>query len=120
VLDSSKGTLTYANAGHLPPLLVDASGARFLETEMGLPLGIRHGAFSETTVPLCDPVRVAFYSDGITEATNPAGEEYGVERLAAHVQNGGSCPESLVENVRAFANGAGLRDDATVIMLRRQ
>ena len=120
VLDSNKGTLTYANAGHLPPLLVDSSGARFLETEMGLPLGIRHGAFSETTVPLCDQVRVAFYSDGITEATNPAGEEYGLERLTAHVQNGGSCPESLVENVRAFANGAGLRDDATVIMLRRQ
>jgi sigma-B regulation protein RsbU (phosphoserine phosphatase) len=120
VLDSNTGTLTYANAGHLPPLLVDASGARFLETELGLPLGIRHGSFSEKTIPLGKKVRVALYSDGITEATNQHDEEYGPARLAAHLLSGGSCPEMLVEDVRAFANGAGLHDDATVIMLRRQ
>jgi phosphoserine phosphatase RsbU/P len=120
VLDSNNSTLTYANAGHLPPLLVDSTGARFLETEMGLPLGIRNGSFSETTVPLGEKARITLYSDGITEATSPADEEYGPARLAAHVLSGGSCPEMLVENVRAFANGAGLHDDATVIMLRRQ
>lgn len=120
VLDSNTGTFTYANAGHLPPLLVDASGARFLETELGLPLGIRHGSFSEKTIPLGKKVRVALYSDGITEATNQHDEEYGPARLAAHLLSGGSCPEMLVEDVRAFANGAGLHDDATVIMLRRQ
>jgi phosphoserine phosphatase RsbU/P len=120
VLDSNQGTLTYANAGHLPPLLVEATGARFLETEMGLPLGIRNGSFSETTVPLGEKARIALYSDGITEATNPMDEEYGPARLAAHVLSGGTCPEMLVEDVRAFANGAGLHDDATVIMLRRQ
>ena len=120
VLDPEKCTLTYANAGHLPPLLVDASGARFLETEMGLPLGIRHGSFSETTIPLTSQFRVALYSDGITEATNAVDEEYGPARLAAHVLSGGNSPESLLENVRAFANGAELHDDATVIMLRRQ
>jgi sigma-B regulation protein RsbU (phosphoserine phosphatase) len=120
VLDSNHGTLTYANAGHLPPLLVDAFGARFLETELGLPLGIRHGSFSERTIPLGEKVRVALYSDGITEATNQHDEEYGPARLAAHLLSGGSCPEMLVDDVRAFANGAGLHDDATVIMLRRQ
>ena len=120
VLDSKQGTFTYANAGHLPPLLVEASGARFLETEMGLPLGIRHGSFSETTVPLPEQFRIALYSDGITEANGPNDEEYGAMRLAAHVQGKEACPETLLEDVRAFANGAGLRDDATVIMLRRQ
>lgn len=120
VLDSNDGTLTYANAGHLPPLLVDASGARFLETELGLPLGIRHGSFSEKTIALGEKARVALYSDGITEATNQRDEEYGPARLAAHLLSGGSCPEMLVDDVRAFANGAGLHDDATVIMLRRQ
>ncbi len=120
VLDSHKSTFTYANAGHLPPLLVDASGARFLETEMGLPLGIRHGSYTERTVALGDKFRVALYSDGITEAVNPQEEEYGAKRLAEFVQRDETCPEHLVEDVRAFANGAGLRDDATVILLRRE
>ena len=88
VLDSNNGTFTYANAGHLPPLLVDSTGARFLETEMGLPLGIRHGSFSETTIPLGEKARLALYSDGITEATNQSDEEYGPARLAAHMLSG--------------------------------
>jgi len=119
VLDPARGTLTYANAGHLPPLLVDGAGAKFLQTEMGLPLGIRHGSFSETTVELPEQFRIALYSDGITEATGPDDEEYGPARLAAYVQRPDACPETLLEDVRKFANGAGLRDDATVIMLRR-
>jgi sigma-B regulation protein RsbU (phosphoserine phosphatase) len=119
VLDPARGTLTYANAGHLPPLLVDGAGAKFLQTELGLPLGIRHGSFSETTVQLPEQFRIALYSDGITEATGPEDEEYGPARLAAYVQRPDTCPETLLEDVRAFANGAGLRDDATVIMLRR-
>jgi phosphoserine phosphatase RsbU/P len=120
VLDPGKGTLTYANAGHLPPLLVEPSGARFLETEMGLPLGIRHGSFSEAMVQLPDHFRIALYSDGITEAANPEDEEYGPARLSAYVQRADASPEILLEDVRAFANGAGLRDDATVIMLCRK
>ena len=119
VLDPARGTLTYANAGHLPPLLVDGAGAKFLQTDMGLPLGIRHGSFSETTVELPEQFRIALYSDGITEATGPDDEEYGPARLAAYVQRPDACPETLLEDVRKFANGAGLRDDATVIMLRR-
>src|SRR5579864_5738267 len=119
VLDPARGTLTYANAGHLPPLLVDGAGPKFLQTEMGLPLGIRHGSFSETTVELPEQFRIALYSDGITEATGPDDEEYGPARLAAYVQRPDTCPETLLEDVRKFANGAGLRDDATVIMLRR-
>jgi phosphoserine phosphatase RsbU/P len=120
VLDPAKGTLTYANAGHLPPLLVEPSGATFLQTEMGLPLGIRHGSYSEATIRLGDQFRIALYSDGITEATNPEDEEYGPARLAVYVQRMDASPDTLLEDVRAFANGAGLRDDATVIMLCRK
>ena len=120
VLDSAKHTFTYGNAGHLPPVMVDESGARFLQTEMGLPLGIRRGSFSETTVDLPKKFRIALYSDGITEAVDAADEEYGAQRLSDFVQGGGNCPEHLIEDVRKFANGAGLRDDATVIMLRRE
>jgi sigma-B regulation protein RsbU (phosphoserine phosphatase) len=118
VLDPVKRTLTFANAGHLPPVVADAPGTKFLETETGLPLGIRRGAYSECTIALQDGSRVVLYSDGITEATNPADEEYGTKRLAEHLSAKDASKESLLEDVRVFANGAGLRDDATVIMVR--
>src|SRR5882762_2289883 len=118
VLDPARRTLQFANAGHLPPVLVEASGARFLETEMGLPLGIRHGTYSETTVPLKEGAKIVLYSDGITEATNPDEEEYGAARLVAHLQQWDASMESLLQDVRTFANGAGLRDDATVVVVR--
>jgi sigma-B regulation protein RsbU (phosphoserine phosphatase) len=118
VLDPARRTFKFANAGHLPPVLVEMSGVKFLETEMGLPLGIRHGTYSEATVPLSDGARIALYSDGITEATNPDEDEYGASRLAAHLQGMDASMESLLQDVRSFANGAGLRDDATVVMVR--
>ncbi len=118
VLDPARRTFKFANAGHLPPLLVEATGVKFLETEMGLPLGIRHGTYSEASIPLSPGARIALYSDGITEATNPGDEEYGAARLAAHLQQSEASMESLLQDVRAFANGAGLQDDATVVMMR--
>jgi phosphoserine phosphatase RsbU/P len=118
ILDPRHGTLTFSSAGHLPPALIDASGTRFLETEMGLPLGIRRGAFSECAIALQPGSSIALYSDGITEATNTANEEYGPIRMAAHLQGKGATKESLLDDIRQFANGAGLHDDATVIVVR--
>lgn len=118
VLDPGQRTLTFASAGHLRPLLVDSLGARFLETETGMPLGLAFGSFSEVTVHLPENSRLVFYSDGITEAVDPHDEEYGQERLKQHVQHPEASAETIVADVRHFANGPGLRDDATVIFLR--
>ena len=118
VLDPARRTFKFANGGHVPPVLVDDSGVKFLETEMGLPLGIRHGTYSEATVLLSEGARIALYSDGITEATNLVDEEYGAARLAGHLQQSEVSMESLLQDVRSFANGAGLHDDATVVMVR--
>jgi phosphoserine phosphatase RsbU/P len=116
-LDPVKRTLRLANAGHLPPLLVDASGHRWIETEAGLPLGIKSVNFSEAEITLTPDSRLVLYSDGITEAELESGEEYGRERLLAHLQSPETTPESLLIDVRKFVNGAGLRDDATVILV---
>ena len=118
VLDPGVRTLTFASAGHLRPLLIDNSQARFLETERGLPLGIGLGEYSEAQVHLAEGSRLLFYSDGITEATNPEEEEYGAERLEEHFQGEDASAESILEDVRTFANGAGLHDDATVILVK--
>jgi sigma-B regulation protein RsbU (phosphoserine phosphatase) len=117
VFDPAERSFTFANAGHLPPLLVDRQGSHFLATEIGLPLGLQHGSFSEVAVALDEGSRLLLYSDGLTEAENPSDEEYGAQRLATHVTNPASTMESLLEEVRRHANGAGLRDDATVVWL---
>jgi len=118
VLDPVSRTLTFANAGHLRPILVDDLGARSLDNERGMPLGLGFGSFSEVKVNLPENSRLVFYSDGITETVNPADEEYGTARLQEHVLGPSASEESILADVRSFANGAGLDDDATVIMIR--
>jgi sigma-B regulation protein RsbU (phosphoserine phosphatase) len=117
VLDPATHSLTFANAGHLHPLFIDDAGIKFVDTERGLPLGLSCGDYSETTVSLSPGSRLVFYSDGITEAVNEDEEEYGLDRLARHVSNQGTSAVSIVDDVRAFANGAGFRDDATVVFV---
>lgn len=116
-LDPSSRILRIANAGHLAPLLVEPSGHRWIHHEHGLPLGISASKFSETEVMLGADSRIAFYSDGITEADIDSGEEYGPERLLAQMQSPDVTPEGLLSDVRKFVNGTGLRDDATVILV---
>lgn len=118
VLDPAKRTLTFANAGHLPPLLMAGSSARFLDVEQGIPLGLGPGDFSEVEVNLPMGSRLLFYSDGITEAENPVDEEYGSVRLQEHFLRTDASAESLLDDVRSFADGAGLRDDASVILVK--
>ena len=117
VLNPSTRELTFSSAGHLRPLLVDQHGARFLDSERGMPLGLRIGEFSESRVQLSKGSRLVFYSDGITEATGGSDEEYGAERMRDHVLQPDSSADSILADVRAFANGEGLHDDATVIFL---
>jgi sigma-B regulation protein RsbU (phosphoserine phosphatase) len=118
VLDPMKRTLTFANAGHLQPLLVTGSSAEFLDVERGIPLGLGPSDFSETEVTLPVGSRLVFYSDGITEAENRADEEYGWARLQEHFLRTDASAESLLDDVRSFADGSGLRDDASVILVK--
>jgi sigma-B regulation protein RsbU (phosphoserine phosphatase) len=118
VLDPAKRTLTFANAGHLPPLLINSAGSQFLATERGIPLGLGFSDFSEVEVPFPKGSRLVFYSDGITEAANSNEEEYGPQRLRDHVSRPNASAESLLDDVRFFANSKGLRDDASVIFVR--
>ena len=117
VLDPSTRTVTFANAGHLHPLLIDGEGQRFLDTERGLPLGLGCGDYSETQVTLSQGAKLVFYSDGITEAVDANEEEYGLCRLAEHVQKPEASAVSIVDDVRLFANGSGMCDDASVVFV---
>ncbi len=117
LLMSATRGMTFANAGHLHPLFIDGNGAQFLDTERGVPLGISCGDYSESSVVLSEGSRLVFYSDGITEAVNGEDHEYGLERLAEHAIGPLASAVSIVDDVRAFANGSCLRDDATVVFV---
>ena len=117
ILDPAARTVTFANAGHLQPLFIDDAGPRFLDTEQGMPLGLGFGEYSETRVLLSPGSRLLFYSDGITEAVNAEQNEYGPSRLVTHALSPDASALSIVDDVRAFSNSAGLNDDATVVLI---
>ncbi|HXH14024.1 MAG TPA: SpoIIE family protein phosphatase [Alphaproteobacteria bacterium] len=89
-----------------------------------LPLGIRPGElFDQISVPLEPGDLLLFYSDGITETRNTAGDLFGVERLVECVQiNRDLEPESMVEAIRkavfAFSESDQLSDDLTCVAIR--
>ncbi len=120
VLDPANRTFAFANAGHLPPVLVNQEGSRLISTEKGMPLGLTLAGFSECTVPLMKGSRLLLYSDGITEATNASDEEYGAFRLMSHLANPEASLESIFADVHAFTNGTGFCDDATAISIFAQ
>jgi phosphoserine phosphatase RsbU/P len=94
VADPTRRTVTFANAGHVYPLFVNKNGAGFLQTDSGLPLGMMPSEYSECTIDLPPGSRLFLYTDGITEASNIAGDEYGDERILKHVQDASRSPDS--------------------------
>ena len=117
VLDPDTRTVVFANAGHLQPLFIDETGEHFLEVDRGLPLGLACGEYSETEISLTPGSRLLFYTDGITEAVDANDEEFGLCRLAEHAVRPDASAVSIVDDVRSFANGRGLRDDASAVLV---
>jgi len=123
-LELERGSLTYVNAGHLPGLLVDGSGGVRWLSGGGTPVGLVPGADYEShTLPLSADDLLVLYTDGIWEAENPAGEEFGRERLARAALSVRDRParevvEAIREEWQRFREGADPADDTTVIALR--
>jgi phosphoserine phosphatase RsbU/P len=119
-LDCRRHLITCANAGHNPPLLVRASGEVVRLATGGTVLGVFPDlTYEQHEIEICRGDRLVLYTDGITEATAPDGEEYGEERLAAAITEraGFGAPAltaALFEHVLAFADGT-LHDDATIV-----
>ncbi|MDQ3649936.1 MAG: SpoIIE family protein phosphatase [Acidobacteriota bacterium] len=124
VLDATNRTLAYANAGHNPPLLLDEHGeARFIERG-GLPLGMfKDARFYEYYLQIESRQILVLYTDGVTEAEGPAGEEYGRDRLANVVREGRHLTaRELINFIYAdlleWTGGAGSSDDVTFVIIK--
>jgi sigma-B regulation protein RsbU (phosphoserine phosphatase) len=115
--------LTYSSAGHNPPLLVGRTGVRRLERG-GLILGtFPDTQFEEETVPLDPGDVLVVFSDGITEALNRDGAEFGEARLLSSIiTNRDTAAQTLLErilaDVKGFSVGVEQSDDLTALVLR--
>ena len=118
------GNFIYCNAGHPPALLYKDS--RFQELDQGgLVLGPDPEArYERGYVRLRPSDIVVIYSDGITEATNPDDEDFGVERLQRIIADNQALParalvDLIFQKVEAFSRRVRRRDDQTVVVVRK-
>jgi sigma-B regulation protein RsbU (phosphoserine phosphatase) len=116
VLDAGTRTLTLASAGHPRPMVINGT-CSFLDLETGLPLGLGASAYPECTVALPARTRLLLYTDGITEASNDADEEYGSTRLLEHFQLPDACVDGLIDEIRRFGPRRDRQDDATAVLI---
>jgi serine phosphatase RsbU (regulator of sigma subunit) len=131
--DDSTGRLRYANCGHLPPLLLrSCASAQKLSaaanpqrlsstcTVMGL---FEHWQCEIAEVELSARDTLVLYTDGVTEATNRDGEEFGESRLVDVLANHSHLPlehllQTVVDAVQQFSSGSEQQDDITLVIAR--
>jgi sigma-B regulation protein RsbU (phosphoserine phosphatase) len=123
VLNLKTGILSYCNAGHNPPYVLRAAGGFETLKATGIPFGVLEDMpYRIDQVPLNPGDALFVYSDGISEAFNPEGEEFGTGRLeaalaAAHGQTAGEIVSRVLTDTTTFANGADQSDDITGLAL---
>ena len=122
IVDSDDATLTFANAGHYPPILVRADGSVERLATGGPVLGVfPDGGYDEGRVALRAGDRIVLYTDGITDVCNAADEEFGDERLTGLAVENRACSAPalqarLANAVDEFSDGR-FQDDATLIVM---
>jgi sigma-B regulation protein RsbU (phosphoserine phosphatase) len=125
VLDTRTGEIQFSNAGHNPPYIVSADGVqREVANRCGPMLGLfPKFVYKQAIAQLAPGEAIVVYTDGVTEAQNPAGEYFEDDRLIACLQaNAGQPVETLLnvllQTVQKFAAGAPQADDITALALR--
>jgi phosphoserine phosphatase RsbU/P len=121
-IDAVENRLTYASAGHCPPLLLRASGEVIALKEGGTPLGILPGGvYANTEVQLETGDRLILYTDGLTESMNAEEQEFGELRLVelGKRNTGLSAPEMLEVIRREVSgySGGSFQDDFTLVVV---
>jgi len=124
-IDTHKRTLRYVNCGHNPALLFRAQTGTLTRMNSSCPpIGISPEEICElASADLIAGDVLVFYTDGVTEAENPLGEEFGTERLSAVVRRGSSLSaEELVIDIFSsaadFCSEVGFNDDVTILVVK--
>ena len=125
VIDLELGTLTYVNAGHDPPYLLRPNeDPEMIPHTGGIALGVLPELnYAETTIPLDPGTALYLYTDGITEAENATGQQFGRDRLEQRLREAnGDGPRSLMDGIlvdlREFTGDAKQFDDITCLAVQ--
>jgi serine phosphatase RsbU (regulator of sigma subunit) len=124
-LDSETGALNFVNAGHNPPVIVHARGTVEQLGSGGVPLGIMPDfKYTEGRAQLHQGDVLVLYSDGVSEAQNPGGEEFGIERLCGVIQKHIDKPatrlrDRIEDALSKFADSTPAGDDITFVIVKR-
>ena len=123
-LEPTLGTLTYSNAGHLPPLLIQAGVCTELLLPRGLLAGISPKArYRSETVQLNRSDLLFAYTDGLSEAEDAEGRPYGIDPCRELLLQRRQAPlPTILDGVRdaltGFSGSSALEDDCTLLLLR--
>jgi sigma-B regulation protein RsbU (phosphoserine phosphatase) len=126
-IDTQKRIIKYVNCGHNPALLFRAKAGTVTRMDSSCPpIGLSPEEICELgSAELSSGDVLVFYTDGVTEAENRVGEEFGIERLSAVVRDGSSLSaEELTTNIfnsaASFSGEVGFEDDVTVVVVKCQ
>lgn len=125
VLDAPSGVTFFINAGHPRPYLCDPAGRSAVHLGTGnLLLGIQEFVPEEDCHTFTEGQRLVLYTDGVTDATDGAGETFGERRLQAliqrHIDSGPSaCADAVFKAVEEYRRGTPQQDDETIVVIDR-
>jgi sigma-B regulation protein RsbU (phosphoserine phosphatase) len=125
VLDYRNHRLTYSNAGHNYPFLFTSAAEPKRLSVGGVVLGcLEEFAYKEESLPVSHRDVLLIFSDGISESTNAADEEFGEERIARILLNNRERTatqiiDAIVHEARHYSGDAPQRDDMTLLVIKR-
>jgi serine phosphatase RsbU (regulator of sigma subunit) len=126
LLDPRENRVTVVNAGHMPPIVRHDAGQveEVAPAISGLPLGVADGyEYDAAEFGLAPGEMLELFTDGISEALNPANELYTLERLAqqsAHSANGADdLGRAILDDVKRHASGRAQSDDMCLVVFGR-
>lgn len=123
IYDPKDKTLTYARAGHNPPLVKNGNGVRELCDVGGIPLGVDHDwKLEERIEKLHSEDMLLFYTDGVTEAMNKEGKMFGLDGVELALEICAGSTQCSVDTIDACVEkhqaGTTIKDDQTLVAMR--
>jgi len=125
IYDEKNREILYSNAAHLPLLVYrQATGSLFKVDTQGLPIGIEKGTrYEQKKFHIEKGDLVLLYTDGILEAMNPSGAQYGLDGLKRMVEKNALLPAkelvtAIREDLRRFVGTARQHDDQTLLVMK--